>query len=206
MVPKAAWPTLEALLERLPLTIIVIHHCTKIFPWMCFCTFGKTVTLTKHFAVFGRLEQNDFVCVCVCHSYEDIVLCADVKKKFVVTSPIFHIQRTAWWCCFLTKKNTPERRKHTTQTDRYSHKHYHHTHADRQTHTLHRPTDRQTDITGRQTDERTYCHICTQNFSLFIPLRAILIHTSFCMLVIHGPSQQSSKEEYKPWKWGATAR
>ena len=22
----------------------------------------------------------------------------------------------------------------------------------------------------------------------------------------HGPSQQSSKEEYKPWKWGTTAR
>ena len=27
-----------------------------------------------------------------------------------------------------------------------------------------------------------------------------------CMLVNQGPSQQSSKEEYKPWKWGATAR
>ena len=26
------------------------------------------------------------------------------------------------------------------------------------------------------------------------------------MLVNHGPSQQSSKEEYKPWKGGATAR
>ena len=26
------------------------------------------------------------------------------------------------------------------------------------------------------------------------------------MLVNHGPSQQSSKEEYKPWKCGATAR
>ena len=26
------------------------------------------------------------------------------------------------------------------------------------------------------------------------------------MLVSHGPSQQSSKEEYKPEKWGATAR
>ena len=24
-------------------------------------------------------------------------------------------------------------------------------------------------------------------------------HPSFCMLVNHGPSQQSSKEEYKPW-------
>ena len=32
-----------------------------------------------------------------------------------------------------------------------------------------------------------------------------LSHPSFCMLVNHGPSQQSSKEEYKPWKWGATA-
>ena len=26
------------------------------------------------------------------------------------------------------------------------------------------------------------------------------------MLVNHGPSQQSSKEEHKPWKFGATAR
>ena len=31
-------------------------------------------------------------------------------------------------------------------------------------------------------------------------------HLSSCMLVNHGPSQQSSKEEYKPLKWGATAR
>ena len=29
---------------------------------------------------------------------------------------------------------------------------------------------------------------------------------SSCVLVNHGPSQQSSTEEYKPWKWGATAR
>ena len=29
---------------------------------------------------------------------------------------------------------------------------------------------------------------------------------SSCMLVNHGPSQQSSKEEYKPCKYGATAR
>ena len=29
---------------------------------------------------------------------------------------------------------------------------------------------------------------------------------SSCLLVNHGPSQQSSKEEYKQWKWGATAR
>ena len=35
---------------------------------------------------------------------------------------------------------------------------------------------------------------------------APLLHPSSCMLVNHGPSQQSSKEEYKPWKWGATAR
>ena len=27
-----------------------------------------------------------------------------------------------------------------------------------------------------------------------------------CVLVNHGPSQQSSKEDYKPWKLGATAR
>ena len=33
-----------------------------------------------------------------------------------------------------------------------------------------------------------------------------LSHPSSCMLVNRGPSQHSSKEEYKPWKWGATAR
>ena len=33
-----------------------------------------------------------------------------------------------------------------------------------------------------------------------------LSHPTSCMFVNHGPSQQSSKEEYKPWKWGATAR
>ena len=33
-----------------------------------------------------------------------------------------------------------------------------------------------------------------------------LSHPYSCMLVNHGPSQQSFKEEYKPWKWGATAR
>ena len=33
-----------------------------------------------------------------------------------------------------------------------------------------------------------------------------LSHSSSCMLVNHGPSQQSSKEEDKLWKWGATAR
>ena len=35
---------------------------------------------------------------------------------------------------------------------------------------------------------------------------APLSNPSSCMLVNHGPSKQSSKEEYKPWKWGATAR
>ena len=35
---------------------------------------------------------------------------------------------------------------------------------------------------------------------------APLSHPSSCMLVNHGPSQQSSKEEYKPQKWGATGR
>ena len=35
---------------------------------------------------------------------------------------------------------------------------------------------------------------------------APLSHPSSCMLVNHGPSQQSSSEEYKLWKWGATAR
>ena len=33
-----------------------------------------------------------------------------------------------------------------------------------------------------------------------------LSHPSSCMLVNHGPSQRNSKEEDKPWKWGATAR
>ena len=34
----------------------------------------------------------------------------------------------------------------------------------------------------------------------------VSFYPSSCMLVNHVPSQQSSKEEYKPWKWGATAR
>ena len=35
---------------------------------------------------------------------------------------------------------------------------------------------------------------------------APLSHPSSCTLLTHGPSQQSSKEEYKPCKWGAAAR
>ena len=47
--------------------------------------------------------------------------------------------------------------------------------------------------------------------SFFVKL-SCLLHTGVCcmlyscVLVNHGPSQQSSKEEYKPWKLGATAR
>ena len=33
-----------------------------------------------------------------------------------------------------------------------------------------------------------------------------LSHPSSCILVNNGPSQQSSQEEYKPWKWGVTAQ
>ena len=33
-----------------------------------------------------------------------------------------------------------------------------------------------------------------------IRLMRSLVTSIFCMLVNHGPSQQSSKEEYKPWK------
>ena len=33
-----------------------------------------------------------------------------------------------------------------------------------------------------------------------------LSHLYSCKLVNHGPSQQSSKEEYKAWNWGAIAR
>ena len=35
---------------------------------------------------------------------------------------------------------------------------------------------------------------------------ASLSHPSSCMFVNHGPSLPSSKEEYKPWKWGAAAK
>ena len=35
---------------------------------------------------------------------------------------------------------------------------------------------------------------------------APLSQSSSCMLQNHGLSQQSSKEQHKPWKWGATAR
>ena len=44
------------------------------------------------------------------------------------------------------------------------------------------------------------------SLSFKIRLMHSLLTSTFCMLVNHGPSQQSSKEEYKPWKWGATAR
>ena len=40
----------------------------------------------------------------------------------------------------------------------------------------------------------------------YIKSTIFLSHPSSCMLVNQGPSQQSSKEEDKPWKWGATAR
>ena len=33
---------------------------------------------------------------------------------------------------------------------------------------------------------------------------ALFSHPCSCMLVNHGPSQQSFKEEYKPWKWDST--
>ena len=36
-------------------------------------------------------------------------------------------------------------------------------------------------------------------------MRSFVTSTS-CMVVNHGPSQKSSKEEYKPWKRGAAAR
>ena len=38
------------------------------------------------------------------------------------------------------------------------------------------------------------------SLSCKIRLMRSLPHPSSCMLVNHGPSQQSSKEEYKPWK------
>ena len=41
---------------------------------------------------------------------------------------------------------------------------------------------------------------------IIILLCAPLSRPSSCMLMNHGPSRQSSKDEYKPWKWGATAR
>ena len=52
------------------------------------------------------------------------------------------------------------------------------------------------------------CDICGV-LQLLVPRYdwcAPLSHSSSCRLVNHGPSQQSSIEEYKPWKWGATAR
>ena len=39
-----------------------------------------------------------------------------------------------------------------------------------------------------------------------IRLMRSLVTSISCMLVNHGPLQQSPKEEYKPWKWDATAR
>ena len=46
-------------------------------------------------------------------------------------------------------------------------------------------------------------------FSQFQDVTDVLpchIHLCVYMLVNHGPSQQSSKEENKPWKWGATSK
>ena len=57
MVPKTVWQTLKALLVRLPLTIIVIHHCTKTSLWRCFCSVGNAVTLTKHFAMWNKFGR-----------------------------------------------------------------------------------------------------------------------------------------------------
>ena len=41
-----------------------------------------------------------------------------------------------------------------------------------------------------------------RSISLSSKIRLIrsLLHLSSCMLVSHGPTQHSSKEEYKPWK------
>ena len=41
-----------------------------------------------------------------------------------------------------------------------------------------------------------------RSISLISKIRLVLplSHPSFCILVNHGPSQQSSKEEYKAWK------
>ena len=47
-----------------------------------------------------------------------------------------------------------------------------------------------------------------ESISLSSKIRLIrsLVTSTFLMLVNHGLSQQSSKEEYKPRKWGATGR
>ena len=52
MVPRAVWQTLEALLEKLPLVTVTIHHCMKISPWTCLRCWGKPSLQT-----FCRLEQ-----------------------------------------------------------------------------------------------------------------------------------------------------
>ena len=52
MVPRAVWQTLEALLEKLPLVTVTMHHCTKISPWTCLRCWGKPSLQT-----FCRLEQ-----------------------------------------------------------------------------------------------------------------------------------------------------
>ena len=57
MIPKSVWQTLKALMEWLPLTVLIIHHCMKISPWRCFCADSKVLTLTKHFAVQNKFGQ-----------------------------------------------------------------------------------------------------------------------------------------------------
>ena len=45
-------------------------------------------------------------------------------------------------------------------------------------------------------NDRSRVFLSVQRYDLCVPLS----HPFSCMLVNHGPSQQSSKEEYKPWK------
>ena len=65
MVSKAVWQTLEALLERLPLMISVIHHCTKISPWRRFCTVGQAVTHTN-LPSTSLADRNRMFSLCLC--------------------------------------------------------------------------------------------------------------------------------------------
>ena len=57
-------------------------------------------------------------------------------------------------------------------------------------------------LEGWKKFEMTGVFLSVQRYVWCTPLS----HPSSCMLLNHGPSQQSSKAEYKSWKWGATAR
>ena len=86
LVLRAAWQTLEVLLESLPLTIIVIHHCTKSRRERASATSEELSPLPN--ILPPRISLAESSRIISCHNYHSIALCVDVTH-FVITSPDF---------------------------------------------------------------------------------------------------------------------